>query len=620
MTHMVHRQHQAGLIFAVLALAAGCGAPTPSKVLETIEENSVPAAVSQFDIVAGDRIHAIQGAGLRSPLEGNTVTDVAGIVTAFRADGFYMQDPNPDGDEGTSEAIFVFTDVVPRARPGDAVQVSGKVEEFYPGGLESNNQPITHIVEPEVEIISSGNDLPTPTLIGAGGRVPPTEVIDDDGGRQFNPQQDGLDFYESLESMLLQINSAVVVAASNAYNETAILPDGIIQAGPFTARGGLSLRIDDQNPERLLLDDSLRPVPDAITGDQLATPVIGILDYSFGNYKFQPIMKASFIRGKLAPEKARPAEEGELVIASYNVENLDARDNPTHFSDLANQIVNHLKSPDILVLEEIQDNNGVLDDGTVDANETYRLLIDAIMEAGGPEYQFRDIPPADNQDGGELGGNIRVGFLFRTDRGLQFIDRGGNSSAGAEPVADAGDIELTQSPGRIQPNAGAFYDSRKPLVGEFSFQGHKIIVIGAHLNSKGGDTALYGLYQPPRLDSERQRIQQAAIIQRFVAQIQVLDHEALVVVAGDMNDFQFSEPLIALKGSSLTDVVELLPAEEQYTYVYEGNSQVLDHILVTKPLENLLSDVDIVHLNAEFLASQRTSDHDPVLLYLNFLK
>lgn len=242
------------------------------------------------------------------------------------------------------------------------------------------------------------------------------------------------------------------------------------------------------------------------------------------------------------------------------------------------------------------------------------------MEAGGPEYQFRDIPPADNQDGGELGGNIRVGFLFRTDRGLQFIDRGGNSSAGAEPVADAGDIELTQSPGRIQPNAGAFYDSRKPLVGEFSFQGHKIIVIGAHLNSKGGDTALYGLYQPPRLDSERQRIQQAAIIQRFVAQIQVLDHEALVVVAGDMNDFQFSEPLIALKGSSLTDVVELLPAEEQYTYVYEGNSQVLDHILVTKPLENLLSDVDIVHLNAEFLASQRTSDHDPVLLYLNFLK
>ena len=618
MTQLVKKLHLAGLIFTFFVVAAGCAAPTPTPVPETNEENSIPVAVSQVDAVAGDRIHTIQGAGLLSPLEGDTVTDVAGIVTAFRADGFYMQDPNPDGDEGTSEAIFVFTGVVPRTRPGDAVQVSGKVEEFYPGGLESNNQPITHIVEPKVEIISSGNDLPAPTLIGAGGRLPPTEVIEDDGGKQFNPQQDGLDFYESLESMLLKIDSAVVVAASNAYKEIAILPAGINRAGPFTARGGLVLRIDDQNPERILLDDSLRPLPDAVTGDQLAAPVVGILDYSFGNYKFQPIMKASFNRSGLAPEKARPAEEGELVIASYNVENLDARDNPTRFSDLANQIVEHLKSPDILVLEEIQDNNGILDDGTVDANETYRLLIDAIVDGGGPEYQFRDVPPADNQDGGVVGGNIRVGFLFRTDRGLQFMDRGGNPSAGSEPVKNAGDIELTQSPGRIQPDAGAFYDSRKPLVGEFSFQGQKIFVIGVHLNSKSGDTALYGLYQPPRLDSERQRIQQANIIQRFVAQIQALDPDALVVVAGDMNDFQFSEPLAALKGSNLTDVVELLPAEEQYTYVYEGNSQVLDHILVTQPLQNLLSGIDIVHINAEFLASQQTSDHDPVLAYFKF--
>ncbi|MHB0965215.1 MAG: endonuclease/exonuclease/phosphatase family protein [Bellilinea sp.] len=571
-------------------------------------------------IISGDRIHTIQGAGLRSPLEGKTVSNISGIVTAFRADGFYMQDPDPDEDEGTSEGIFVFTGVVPRVRPGDEVRVSGLVEEFYPGGLESNNQPITHIVDPEVNIILSGNVLPAPVLIGEGGRVPPTEVIDDDGGKQFEQQQDGLDFYESLESMLLQIDSAVVVAATNAYKETAILPAGISHAGPFTARGGLLLRIDDQNPERILLDDGLRPVPDAVMGDQLAASVVGILDYSFGNYKFQPIMKVSFIRGELTKETARPAQEGELIIASYNVENLDALDNPNRFSELANQIVNHLKSPDILVLEEVQDNNGILNDGTVDANETYRLLIDAIVETGGPEYQFRDVPPLDNRDGGELGGNIRVGFLFRTDRGLQLIDRGGNPSAAPEPVANAGEIVLSQSPGQIQPNAGAFYESRKPLVGEFSFHGQKIFIIGVHLNSKSGDTALYGLYQPPRLDSERQRIQQANIIQRYVAQLQGLDPDALVVVAGDMNDFQFSETLAALKGSNLTDVVELLPVAEQYTYVYEGNSQALDHILVSTSLAKQVSEVDIVHLNAEFLENQRTSDHDPVLAYFRLQK
>ncbi len=584
---------------------------------ETISEAVVG---TQPVIISGDRIHAIQGTGLRSPLEGKTVSNVSGIVTAFRADGFYMQDPDPDEDEGTSEGIFVFTGVVPRVRPGDEVRVSGLVEEFYPAGLESNNQPITHIVDPEVNIILSGNVLPAPVLIGEGGRVPPTEVIDDDGGKQFEQQQDGLDFYESLESMLLQIDSAVVVAATNAYKETAILPAGISHAGPFTARGGLLLRIDDQNPERILLDDGLRPVPDAVMGDQLAASVVGILDYSFGNYKFQPIMKVSFIRGELAKETARPAQEGELIIASYNVENLDALDNPNRFSELANQIVNHLKSPDILVLEEVQDNNGILNDGTVDANETYRLLIDAIVETGGPEYQFRDVPPLDNRDGGELGGNIRVGFLFRTDRGLQFIDRGGNPSAAPEPVATAGEIVLSQSPGQIQPNAGAFYESRKPLVGEFSFHGQKIFIIGVHLNSKSGDTALYGLYQPPRLDSERQRIQQANIIQRYVAQLQGLDPDALVVVAGDMNDFQFSETLAALKGSNLTDVVELLPVAEQYTYVYEGNSQALDHILVSTSLAKQVSEVDIVHLNAEFLENQRTSDHDPVLAYFRLQK
>lgn len=607
-----------GVAALFVAVAAGCTVPGP--VPATTEADSELAVETQLVIISGDRIHAIQGAGLRSQLEGKTVTNVAGIVTAFRADGFYMQDPNPDEDEGTSEGIFVFTGVVPRVRPGDGVRVSGLVEEFYPGGLESNNQSITHIVDPEVDIVSSGNALPAPVLIGEGGRTPPAEVIDDDAGKQFDPQKDGLDFYESLESMLLQIDSAVVVAATNAYNETAILPGGVGQAGPFTVRGGLLLRIDDQNPERILLDDGLRPVPDAVTRDRLAAPVVGILDYSFGNYKFQPTMKTSFTSGNLKREIARPAREGELVIASYNVENLDARDNPNRFTDLAGQIVDHLKSPDILVLEEIQDNNGVLDDGTVDANETYRLLIDAIIEAGGPEYQFRDVPPADNRDGGEAGGNIRVGFLFRMDRGLQFMDRGSNPSGGSVPVTTASSVQLTQSPGLIQPGAGAFFDSRKPLVGEFSFQGRTLFVIGAHLNSKSGDTALYGLSQPPRLDSERQRIQQAAIIQRFVTKIQALDSEARVVVAGDMNDFQFSESLAVMKGTTLVDIVELLPMEEQYTYIYEGNSQALDHILVSKSLEKQLSEVDIVHLNAEFLTSQRVSDHDPVLAYFRLQK
>ena len=70
-----------------------------------------------------------------------------------------------------------------------------------------------------------------------------------------------------------------------------------------------------------------------------------------------------------------------------------------------------------MAVEEIQDNNGATNNGTVDASATYAQLIATIAAQAGPTYQFRDIAPENNKDGGEPGGNIRQGFLFRTDRG-----------------------------------------------------------------------------------------------------------------------------------------------------------------------------------------------------------
>jgi hypothetical protein len=53
-----------------------------------------------------------------------------------------------------------------------------------------------------------------------------------------------------------------------------------------------------------------------------------------------------------------------------------------------------------------------------------------------------------------------------------------------------------------------------------------------------------------------------------------------------------------------------LPQAERYSYVFEGNSQVLDQILVSG---NLLSNVgieyDVVHVNSEF--ADQASDHEP---------
>ena len=99
-----------------------------------------------------------------------------------------------------------------------------------------------------------------------------------------------------------------------------------------------------------------------------------------------------------------------MTIATFNVENLGGNASDAAFTARANLIVNHLAGPDILVLEEIQDNNGAADDGTTAADVTYSRLISAVQAAGGPLYAFQQIDPQDKQDGGAPGGNIRSAF------------------------------------------------------------------------------------------------------------------------------------------------------------------------------------------------------------------
>jgi predicted extracellular nuclease len=282
--------------------------------------------------------------------------------------------------------------------------------------------------------------------------------------------------------------------------------------------------------------------------------------------------------------------------------------------------VNNLRSPDVVALEEIQDNTGPADDGVVAADQTLAELIAAIKAAGGPDYAYREIDPVNDTNGGEPGGNIRSVLLFKKMRGLSFIDRGTPSSTTGTQVVSVNNIfgkhaDLTLSPGLVDPANTAFDASRKPLVGEFSYWGKQFFVVANHFNSKGGDQPLLGRFQPPNRVSEDQRHAQATILRGFIEQIQAIDPFAAIAVVGDLNDFQFSATADILVGAnkSLTDLPRTLPAGEQYTYVFQGNSQVLDHIMLSKPL-TFFADYDIVHINAEFAA--QASDHDPQIVRL----
>ncbi|SBT90640.1 hypothetical protein GA0115233_102090 [Streptomyces sp. DI166] len=604
----------------------------PSKSSARLAALTVAAVCSATSIVAltspahadSVRIHDIQGTTRISPYAGQQVTDVTGVVTGIRtygsSRGFWIQDPNPDADPATSEGVFVFTSSTPKGvAVGDLVSVSGTVSEFVPGGTSSGNQSLTEITKPTFTVVSSGNPVPAATVIDAKS-VPNAYVPDGDTAADnsinalpLRPSKYALDRYESLEGMNVQVSDTRVVGATDPYTELWVTVKPREHAN---RRGGTVYgSYDAQNTGRLQIQSlgSTADFPKANVGDTLTGTTSGPLDYNqFGGYTLVASQLGTLKSGDLKRETTEKQRRGELAVATYNVENLDPSD--ATFDAHAAAIVNNLRSPDIVSLEEIQDNTGSKNDGVVAADQTVGKLIDAIVAAGGPRYDWRGVDPADGTDGGEPGGNIRQVFLFNPER-VSFTDRAGGDATTAVGVKKVrGKAALTVSPGRIDPTNEAFASSRKPLVGEFVFRGRTVIVIANHFNSKGGDHSLTSQYQPVARSSETQRHQQATLVNSFVKDVLATEKNARVIALGDINDFEFSGTARILEsGGALWSAVKSLPRSERYSYVYQGNSQVLDQILVSPSIRRGCDlEYDSVHINAEF--NDQISDHDPQVL------
>ncbi|NJQ02142.1 endonuclease/exonuclease/phosphatase [Streptomyces sp. PLAI1-29] len=575
-----------------------------------------PAAAAQ------PRIHDIQGSTRLSPFDGERVTEVPGVVTAVRAfgssRGFWLQDPTGDGDPRTSEGIFVFTGSrTPAVTVGDALRLTGTVGEYYPGGTAAGLQSVTQISGASWTVESSGNPLPAAFRLDAAS-LPNRYAPEPPGGGSIEelplrPHSYALDRLESLEGMRVQVSDARVVGPSTSYNELWVTADP--RENPTPRGGTLYASYRDQNGARIkvasLIPFAERPFPQADVGDRLTGTTAGPLDYDqFGGYEVQATELGTLDERGPGRERTRAQRADELAVATFNVENLSPADGDAKFARLAEILVDHLASPDIVALEEVQDDTGPVNDGVVSAGETLRKLTGAVAAAGGPSYAWRQIDPADGRDGGQPGGNIRVAFLYNPER-VSFPDApGGDAVTAAVPVRDAaGRAGLSVNPGRVSPLDPAWENSRKPLAAEFRFRGKPVFVVANHFASKGGDQALDGRFQPPARSSEVQRLAQAKTLGTWVKSLLELDRKAKVVVAGDLNDFGFSPALAALTdhGRTLTDLVELLPRGERYGYVHNGNSQVLDHILTSRGVGP--ADYDIVHVNAEF--ADQVSDHDP---------
>jgi predicted extracellular nuclease len=280
----------------------------------------------------------------------------------------------------------------------------------------------------------------------------------------------------------------------------------------------------------------------------------------------------------------------EAVVGTFNVENLAASDR-SHLDAIAGDVVHRLGSPDVLAVQEIEDDNGSAS-GTLSAEKTFARLVDAIGRAGGPGYAFVDAPPdREDDDGGRPGANIRVGYLYQPDR-----------------------VRLDAA-FRLSPADPAWSKSRKPLVGQFCVLGRRVWLVNVHLVSKLADDPLLGAWQPPREPSVERRDAQAAVLARWVVERLSADPQEALVVLGDFNDTDFSVPVTRIARAGLEDLIVRVPEESRYTYGYRGGFSALDHVLASPSLA-VDAEVDIVHLNADFAPDRRSSDHDPVVLRL----
>ena len=599
-------------------------------------------------------IYDIQGEGHVSPESGDSVV-TQGVITAIGFRALYVQDPNGDGNDATSDAIFVFDFGFRDRSIGQCVELDGSVSEFIGGDAATGNLSTTQMFAPAITVIDCeatfgpGYSFPSPVVIGLSGRVPPNEItisedeIDppinlqnavDDAANNFDPDEDGIDFYESMESMLVTVEDAQAVSATRRFGsfsaEFFTVPNqadrDIIEPNDvMTQRGGILLQPDpdgtgDLNPERVQVQLSGTPL---YPGDMnlqvkvgdLVGDVTGPLGYSFGNYEIHATHEITVVDGGLSPESTSiVSNPSRVTVASYNVLNLSfAGSGDAAQSDkLGEQIVDALGAPDVIALQEIQDDSTTTDNGVVTADDTLQMLVNSIVSAGGPTYVAFNVEPVNNTQGGAPGGNIRNAFLYNPDRvGLvdfTALTAGVLTTAGAEPTA--------------------FDGTRIPLAATFDKDGSEFTVISVHNSSRFGSTPIFGGPQPFVQAGEAEREAQSKALNQYVDSLLAADADAQVMVAGDFNTFEWTDELLEDVPGPEPALHNLVPIgndnsnkgnhkgeEGFYSFIFDGNSQMLDHFFVTSSLLPS-AKFDVVHLNVDFprtFINTTASDHEPMV-------
>lgn len=583
----------------------------------------------------------IQGEKAVSPYAKETAR-VRGIVTARVKNGFFIQMADGQGDKNpaTSDGLFVFTNSEPDpgATIGNLVSVTGLVDEFTPRGI--NALPVTQISMQKgrdmIQVLSKGNPLPKPIVLAPGDFL-----------------SGSIDQLERYESMRVQVMEMTAVAPTDFRGVFY----GVLTGTPRPFREpGLDVndflfltdkeqnamkksfpKIEpfDANPERIRVETTTQTGTTAIDVSTFAElkNVTGVLYYNYRSYAIltdpdnKPAVKNTIGISPLS----RIPKANEFLVAGMNVENLfDETDDPSpdekpvpaevveaKMKKLSRAIRFYMQMPDVIGVTEVE-NLPLL------KRLAERLNADAVQ--GGkddPKYEAHLIE-------GNDGRGIDNGFLVKSSR-VKVLE-----------TKQFGKDEKYRNPVKGEDS---FVNDRPPLMvrcliedadtkdkAEFS-------VIVNHLKSFGG-------YSDPKIqdDFRLKKKLQSEFLAKLVNERQKANPNERIVLVGDFNMFQFNDGIMDLIGTikgkpsakdavmissddlvetDLTNLVDLIPAGQRYSYVFEGNAQVLDHIIINEQMKKHILGYSYARLNADFAETdrnnpnkvQRFSDHDPAVAY-----
>ena len=570
---------------------------TPS-YLQVLLALLVPAAlVAMFPCSATSQsvdpipIYTVQGDGASSPLRGSYV-DVIGLVTGVGPQGFYLQDPSGDGRAETSDGIYVYTRQRPAVAVGDCVLLRGaRVDEFY----DKTELSRVRDIEPSSVCATAAPPavaLPLPRF----GQSP-------------------AEHFEPYEGMLVQLPafSAVVHGPTRRFAsgdvEIAVIPRRL---QPYLSDGRIFFDEAAEIDRLLYLSAALGTELPAVRHGDVVTMtggVLAVLDYNFGKYQLIPLPGATAVTAEDSAEQAglpvaAPAGADEFTLCTYNLKGLgqgsDQYPNDAAYAAelrrRARTIAEPLGGCTIIGLQEVGHPQDV------------QNLADLLRTEFGMAYAATALPGPQSDDPAFP---LTNAVLVRSDR-VQVLDaalRQGCSPRNYD-VSEPGACPTGQYP----------LFNRPPLVVDLAVTGgwgesFVLTLINNHWKSKSGNESANAPH----------RLAQAEHVARLVQERLDADPEAAVAVLGDLNDYLESAPLTALATLPEPDLVHLydrLRPLDRYTYIFNGASQVLDHILVTPLLAAYAGEVMPVHINADFPAPaapaaddvHHASDHDPVLV------